>query len=111
MVELDDEKVFYAFDKTLEPAMVVPSGTTVLVSHEGLLRQPGFKSPKTSCDGIDWGHTNSGYGPHLRGGGGSGRRAQGERRCHRVRQQVGFLHGRKRGRLRRSFQCLEHSGV
>ena len=31
MVELGDEKVLYAFDKTLEPALVVPSGTTVRV--------------------------------------------------------------------------------
>ena len=28
MIELGDEKVLYAFDKELEPALVVPSGTT-----------------------------------------------------------------------------------
>jgi len=38
MVELSDEKVLYAFDKTLEPALTVPSGETVriLCSRAGL---------------------------------------------------------------------------
>ena len=31
MIELGDEKVLYAFDKELEPALVVPSGATVRV--------------------------------------------------------------------------------
>ncbi len=31
MVELSDEKVLYAFDKTLEPALTVPSGETVRI--------------------------------------------------------------------------------
>lgn len=62
MVELDDEKVFYAFDKTLEPAMVVPSGTTVRVRTKDCFGNQ-IQKPEDEPDGIDWDHTNPATGP------------------------------------------------
>lgn len=62
MVELDDEKVFYAFDKTLEPAMVVPSGTTVRVRTKDCFGNQ-IQKPEDKLDGIDWDHTNPATGP------------------------------------------------
>lgn len=62
MVELDDEKVFYAFDKTLEPAMVVPSGTTVRVRTKDCFGNQ-IQKPEDELDGIDWEHTNPATGP------------------------------------------------
>ena len=62
MVELDDEKVFYAFDKTLEPAMVVPSGTTVRVRTKDCFGNQ-IQKPEDELDGIDRDHTNPATGP------------------------------------------------
>lgn len=62
MVELDDEKVFYAFDKTLEPAMVVPSGTTVRVRTKDCFGNQ-IQKPEDELDGLDWDHTNPATGP------------------------------------------------
>lgn len=62
MVELDDEKVFCAFDKTLEPAMVVPSGTTVRVRTKDCFGNQ-IQKPEDELDGIDWDHTNPATGP------------------------------------------------
>lgn len=62
MVELDDEKVFYAFDKALEPAMVVPSGTTVRVRTKDCFGNQ-IQKPEDELDGIDWDHTNPATGP------------------------------------------------
>ena len=62
MVELDDEKVFYAFDKTLEPAMVVPSGTTGRVRTKDCFGNQ-IQKPEDELDGIDWDHTNPATGP------------------------------------------------
>lgn len=62
MVELDDEKVFYAFDKTLEPAMVVPSGTTVRVRTKDCFGNQ-IQKREDELDGIDWDHTNPATGP------------------------------------------------
>lgn len=62
MVELDDEKVFYAFDKTLEPAMVVPSGTMVRVRTKDCFGNQ-IQKPEDELDGIDWDHTNPATGP------------------------------------------------
>ena len=62
MVELDDEKVFYAFDKTLEPAMVVASGTTVRVRTKDCFGNQ-IQKPEDELDGIDWDHTNPATGP------------------------------------------------
>ena len=62
MVELDDEKVFYAFDKALETAMVVPSGTTVRVRTKDCFGNQ-IQKPEDELDGIDWDHTNPATGP------------------------------------------------
>ena len=62
MVELDDEKVFYAFEKPREPAMVVPSGTTVRVRTKDCFGNQ-IQKPEDELDGIDWDHTNPATGP------------------------------------------------
>ena len=58
MVELSDEKVLYAFDRALEPALLVPSGTTVQVQ-----RSLGKSEPEDELDEIDWDHINPATGP------------------------------------------------
>lgn len=100
MVELDDEKVFYAFDKTLEPAMVVPSGRRCAFARR-TASATRFKSPKTSS------MESTGIIPiRLRAPSSwRGRFRAARSKADAVGaiefdQQVGFLHGRKRGRLR-----------
>ena len=62
MVELGDEKVLYAFDKTLEPALVVPSGTTVRVRTKDCFGNQ-VQRPDDELDEIDWDHINPATGP------------------------------------------------
>lgn len=62
MVELGDEKVLYAFDKTLEPALVVPSGTTVRVRTKDCFGNQ-VQRPEDELDEIDWDHINPATGP------------------------------------------------
>ena len=99
MVELDDEKVFYAFDKTLEPAMVVPSGTTVRVRTKDCFGNQ-IQKPEDELDGIDWDHTNPATGPIFVEGAVPGGALKVSVGAIEFDKQVGFLHGRKRGRLR-----------
>lgn len=62
MVELGDEKVLYAFDKTLEPALVVPSGTTVRVRTKDCFGNQ-VQRPDDELDEINWDHINPATGP------------------------------------------------
>ena len=62
MIELGDEKVLYAFDKTLEPALVVPSGTTVRVRTKDCFGNQ-VQRPDDELDEIDWDHINPATGP------------------------------------------------
>lgn len=62
MVELNDDKVLYAFDKTLEPALTVPSGTTVRVRTQDCFGNQ-VQKPEDELDEIDWDHINPATGP------------------------------------------------
>ena len=62
MIELGDEKVLYAFDKELEPALVVPSGTTVRVRTKDCFGNQ-VQRPEDELDEIDWDHINPATGP------------------------------------------------
>ena len=62
MIELGDEKVLYAFDKELEPALVVPSGTTVRVRTKDCFGNQ-VQRPDDELDEIDWDHINPATGP------------------------------------------------
>lgn len=62
MVELSDERVLYAFDKTLEPALVVPSGETVRVRTMDCFGNQ-VQKPEDELDEIDWDHINPATGP------------------------------------------------
>lgn len=62
MIELGDEKVLYAFDKALEPALVVPSGTAVRVRTKDCFGNQ-VQRPEDELDEIDWDHINPATGP------------------------------------------------
>lgn len=62
MVELSDERVLYAFDKELEPALVVPSGTTVRIRTKDCFGNQ-VQKPEDELDEIDWDHINPATGP------------------------------------------------
>ena len=62
MVELNDDKVLYAFDKSLEPALTVPSGTTVRVRTQDCFGNQ-VQKPEDELDEIDWDHINPATGP------------------------------------------------
>ncbi len=62
MVELSDEKVLYAFDKTLEPALTVPSGETVRIRTKDCFGNQ-VQRPEDELDQIDWDHINPATGP------------------------------------------------
>ena len=62
MIELGDEKVLYAFDKELEPALVVPSGATVRVRTKDCFGNQ-VQRPEDELDEIDWDHINPATGP------------------------------------------------
>ncbi|MEC4176122.1 acetamidase/formamidase family protein [Adlercreutzia sp. R7] len=62
MVELGDEKVIYAFSADAEPAMTVPSGTTVRVRTKDCFGNQ-VQSADDELDEIDWDRINPATGP------------------------------------------------
>ncbi len=62
MIELGDEKVLYAFDRELEPALTVPSGTTVRIRTKDCFGNQ-VQGPEDELDEIDWDHINPATGP------------------------------------------------
>lgn len=62
MIELSDEKVLYAFDKELEPALTVPSGATVRIRTKDCFGNQ-VQRPEDELDEIDWDHINPATGP------------------------------------------------
>lgn len=62
MVELSEDKVLYAFDKDLEPAITVPSGTTVRIRTKDCFGNQ-VQRPEDELDEIDWDHINPATGP------------------------------------------------
>ena len=62
MIELSDEKVFYAFSKDLEPALEVESGETVRIRTKDCFGNQ-IQSPEDELDSIDWDRINPATGP------------------------------------------------
>lgn len=62
MIELSDERVLYAFDKELEPALTVPSGTTVRIRTKDCFGNQ-VQTSEDELDEIDWDHINPATGP------------------------------------------------
>jgi len=62
MIELNSEKVFYAFDKTLEPAMTVESGATVRIKTIDCFGNQ-IQTPEDTIDALDWDRVNPATGP------------------------------------------------
>lgn len=62
MIELNDATTFFAFDKQLEPALVVPSGETVRIRTKDCFGNQ-VQSPEDELDSIDWDAINPATGP------------------------------------------------
>ena len=62
MIELSDEKFFYAFDKALEPALTVASGETVRIRTKDCFGNQ-IQTPEDKLDNIDWDAINPATGP------------------------------------------------
>ena len=62
MIELSDDKFFYAFDKTLEPALTVASGETVRIRTKDCFGNQ-IQTPEDKLDNIDWDAINPATGP------------------------------------------------
>lgn len=67
MIELGNERMLYAFDKNLEPALVVDSGDTVRIRTSDCFGDQ-VKSKADALDAIDWDRINPATGPvHVNG--------------------------------------------
>ena len=62
MIELNDDKVLYAFSKDLEPALTVESGETVRIRTKDCFGNQ-LKTPEDKLDSIDWDRINPATGP------------------------------------------------
>lgn len=62
MIELNDDKFFYAFDKELEPAIRVASGETVRIRTMDCFGNQ-IKTEDDQIDNIDWDAINPATGP------------------------------------------------
>lgn len=62
MIELDDDAFFYAFDKSLEPAVRVASGETVRIRTKDCFGNQ-ISSAQDKIDNIDWEAINPATGP------------------------------------------------
>lgn len=62
MIELSDDKVLYAFDKDLEPALSVASGETVRIRTKDCFGNQ-VQTPDDRLDSIDWDAINPATGP------------------------------------------------
>ena len=62
LIELNDDKVLYAFSKDLEPALTVESGETVRIRTKDCFGNQ-LKTPEDKLDSIDWDRINPATGP------------------------------------------------
>ena len=62
MIELSDDKVFYAFDKEAQPALRVSSGETVRIRTKDCFGNQ-LQSANDTIDNIDWDAINPATGP------------------------------------------------
>lgn len=62
MIELDDAKTLFSFDKDLEPVLKVPSGETVRIRTKDCFGNQ-FQGPEDQLSEIDWEAINPATGP------------------------------------------------
>ena len=62
MIELSDDKIFYAFSKEAEPALRVASGETVRIRTKDCFGNQ-VQTPEDELDSIDWDAINPATGP------------------------------------------------
>ena len=62
MIELDDSKTLFSFDKDLEPVLKVPSGETVRIRTKDCFGNQ-LQGPEDQLSEIDWGAINPATGP------------------------------------------------
>lgn len=62
MIELDDSKTLFSFDKDLEPVLKVPSGETVRIRTKGCFGNQ-LQGPEDQLSEIDWEAINPATGP------------------------------------------------
>ncbi|HIS40441.1 MAG TPA: acetamidase/formamidase family protein [Candidatus Aphodovivens avistercoris] len=62
MIELSDDKIFYAFSKGAEPALRVASGETVRIRTKDCFGNQ-VQTPEDELDSIDWDAINPATGP------------------------------------------------
>ena len=62
MIELDDSKTLFSFDKDLEPVLKVPSGETVRIRTKDCFGNQ-LQGPKDQLSEIDWEAINPATGP------------------------------------------------
>ena len=62
MIELSDEKSFFAFAKDLEPVLPVESGETVRIKTKDCFSNQ-LQTPEDKMDSLDWDRTNPATGP------------------------------------------------
>ncbi len=83
MIELNDDKTLFSFDRDLEPVLTVKSGETVRIRTKDCFSNQ-LTGPQDTMDDLDWDAINPATGPVFveREG---WRRAEGAHREHRVR--------------------------
>ena len=62
MIELDDAKTLFSFDKDLEPVLKVPSGETVRIRTKDCFSNQ-LTGPQDTMDDLDWDAINPATGP------------------------------------------------
>ena len=103
MIELDDAKTLFSFDKDLEPVLKVPSGETVRIRTKDCFGNQ-LQGPEDQLSEIDWEADQPRHGPDLCRRRCCGRHAEGSYRQYRARRADELLHRKRRGCLRRPLQ-------
>lgn len=103
MIELDDAKTLFSFDKDLEPVLKVPSGETVRIRTKDCFGNQ-LQGPEDQLSEIDWEAINPATGPIYVEGAVAG----GTLKVHIDNIELDapdkFLHRKRRGCLRRPLQ-------
>ena len=62
MIELNDDKTLFFFDRDLEPVLTVPSGETVRIRTKDCFSNQ-LTGPQDKMDDLDWDAVNPATGP------------------------------------------------
>ena len=62
MIELNDDAIFYSFDRDLQPVLTVASGETVRIRTKDCFGNQ-VQRPEDELDSIDWDRINPATGP------------------------------------------------